>query len=557
MKILNKYFPYILFSLTLNCIIIILLFILNIPSLIVLNPVVIVFGIIEFIFLNIFSLILFNQYLKYKRKIFGEILKFKITTYLLGNIISIFFVIVLVFSLINYSPSINKIYDDFNYKIEEDYLSILDKINTYKDDIKKLMDYDKKTIQSKLINDPLTLYLQMDGKNLINKINLEEYINLMNKEIIEINFVELYNKGYIILKNQSIELIYLIPENLIQDKKIFFDLILNYKKIYSQQKNSFLIIFLALFIIIIPILFFQVFFLFKYISKITQPLELLVVHFKKVSSNIYSQIPLPKKRFDEFSFLIMQFNRMQKQLEQRTLLLKYQERFEILAKVSSKFAHEIKNPLTPIILACELIDKKYPYQDNFKSYLTSKIKVIQENVEYIRNSINKFYSISSKTDNEFVIISMNQFLKSLLTFWNSEWIDIRLEIPDQEISLRAQKEEIESLFNNLIINSYEAVKFEENQICKIFIKLNIEEDRYFYILYTDSGSGINIEDSNKIFEPYFTTKKHGSGFGLAITRTIVENIKGTIEFIGNGASNLEEYKGATFLIKFPLNDDNV
>lgn len=253
----------------------------------------------------------------------------------------------------------------------------------------------------------------------------------------------------------------------------------------------------------------------------------------------------------------MQFNRMQKQLEQRTLLLKYQERFEILAKVSSKFAHEIKNPLTPIILACELIDKKYPYQDNFKSYLTSKIKVIQENVEYIRNSINKFYSISSKTDNEFVIISMNQFLKSLLTFWNSEWIDIRLEIPDQEISLRAQKEEIESLFNNLIINSYEAVKFEENQICKIFIKLNIEEDRYFYILYTDSGSGINIEDSNKIFEPYFTTKKHGSGFGLAITRTIVENIKGTIEFIGNGASNLEEYKGATFLIKFPLNDDNV
>ncbi|MEJ5273413.1 MAG: ATP-binding protein, partial [Spirochaetota bacterium] len=83
------------------------------------------------------------------------------------------------------------------------------------------------------------------------------------------------------------------------------------------------------------------------------------------------------------------------------------------------------------------------------------------------------------------------------------------------------------------------------------IRVYIVDDKYFNIIYTDNGSGINENEKNKIFEPYFTTKEKGSGFGLSIIKSIIENINGVIEFIGNGKIDDINYKGATFLIKLP------
>lgn len=552
MKIQNRTFLLTIFLIILNLSIFLIFYLLKIPSMIVLNPIVIIFSSIELILFNIFSSMIFIQYLKYKKKIFGEILKFKITLYLLLNILGIFLLIVLIFSVIDYSPSISKIYDNFNFLIEENYLKTIDKINEYKTNLNIMISSKDDKIFKTLLNDRSTLFLKYKNKIYLSKLEQEIIDEILSKKISEVTFYEKDQKGFLIYNDTNYSIIYNLPDDLIISKNQLFSMVTLYKMIYSQKKNSPIITFLALFLIIIPFLLFQVYFLFKYISKFIKPIEIMVSQFKKVSSNSFSPIPLPKKRFDEFAFLIIQFNRLQKQLEQRTLLLKYQERFEILAKITSKFAHEIKNPLTPIVLSCELIQKKYPYDDNFKAYLFSKIKVIQENVESIRNSINKFYSYSEKNSDNSVSISMKDFLQSLANFWNSDWIDIKLIAPSEPIFLYAQKEEIESVFNNLIINSYEASKIDENQKCKIIIKITFEKDNFFSIFYSDSGSGIILKDCQKIFEPYYTTKENGSGFGLAIVKSIIENTGGTIEFIGNGILDENEYSGATFLIKLPL-----
>ncbi len=551
MKIKNSRFLIAFFLIIINFLIILLFYLLKIPSMIILNPIVVIFGLVELVLLNIFSATLFSQFLKYKKKIFGEILKFKITFYLISNIIAILILVILIFSLIEFSPSITKIYDKFNFLIEENYLKIIDNINEYKSKLNDLIDKDYNKAIKVLIKDPLTKFLKFNNETYIIDIDKEFIEEIVLNEIDKVTFIEKNNTGYFIFNHQNFSFIYEAPQELVNSKNNLFELITLYKKIYSQKKNAPIIVLLSIFLIIIPFLFFQVFFLLRYISDLTKPLELLVNQFKKVSSNIYSPIPLTKKRFDELSFLIIQFNRMQKQLEQRTLLLKYQERFEILAKVTSRFAHEIKNPLTPIVLSCELIEKKYPYQDNYRSYLLSKLKVIQENVESIRNSINKFYSISDKSNENRLYISVNEFLNSIENFWNSEWIELKVEIPMEPIYLFAQKDELESLFNNLIINSYEASKIEADQKCSIFIFIKIEDEKYFKIIYTDSGSGIKGLDITKIFEPYYTTKETGSGFGLAIVKSIVESMNGSIEFIGNGKFDEINYKGATFLIKLP------
>ncbi|MFN3410862.1 MAG: ATP-binding protein, partial [Exilispira sp.] len=489
--------------------------------------------------------------IKYKKKIFGEILKFKITIYFILNILIVFVMIISIFLLIDFAPSIIKMYDYYNYLIEENYLTNIDKINIYIDNLQKIISESPDLIQ-KLITDPSTLYLKFNNKIFVSKVDkiiLEE----INEKIIDrVILIEKNQKPYLAYNNNNLSIIYTISEELVNSKNILFELITEYKKIYSQKKNSLIIIFLSLFLIILPILFFQIYFLFRYISNTIKPLESIVTQFKKVSLNIFSPIQVPRKRFDEFSFLIIQFNRMQKQLEQRTVLLKYQERFETLAKITSKFAHEIKNPLTPIILSCELIMKKYPHDDNFRSYLFSKIKLIQDNIEIIRNSISKFYTISGETNKEKVHILLNEQLLTIITFWNSDTIEIKLEIPEKPISIYAQKDEIESMFNNLIINSFEACKIDDNNRCKIFIKVYISDDQFFNIIYTDNGSGISDKDKDKIFEPYFTTKEKGSGFGLTIVKSIIENLNGKIEFIGNGYYDSKNYHGATFLIQLPI-----
>ncbi|HPC37725.1 MAG TPA: ATP-binding protein [Exilispira sp.] len=555
MKFQNKKILTLIFLICLNLIIALTILLIKVPSIFIFNPIILIFGFIELFLLNIFAAILFNQYIKYKKKIFGEILKFKITLYLIINILSIFIFIIAIYVFLNYSPSINKLYDDYNFSIEEKYLGIIDKINEYKIRLNNLLNNKAENIIKTLMDDPYTIYLKVDNKVMIEDINYDidpgfvEEIN--TKKIEDITLVEIKNSELFVFNDNNICLIYKIPQDLVNSKKMLFELITKYKKIYSHKKNTPIITFVSIFLIIIPFLFFQVFFLFKYISNLVEPLQLLVNQFKKLPSEIYSPIPLPKKRFDEFAFLIIQFNRMQKQLEQRAVLLKYQERFEILSKVTSRLAHELKNPLTPIVLSCELIEKKYPYQDNYRAYLISKLKIIQENVNSIRDNINKFYSLNSQNNEETVPILVNDFFRSIEQFWNSDWIELKIEIPEQNIYLYSQKDNLESLFNNLIINSYEATNISEEERCKIFIRVYIVDDKYFNIIYTDNGSGINENEKNKIFEPYFTTKEKGSGFGLSIIKSIIENINGLIEFIGNGKIDDINYKGATFLIKLP------
>lgn len=555
MKFQNKKILTLIFLICLNLIIALTILLIKVPSIFIFNPIILIFGFIELFLLNIFAAILFNQYIKYKKKIFGEILKFKITLYLIINILSIFIFIIAIYVFLNYSPSINKLYDDYNFSIEEKYLSIIDKINEYKIRLNNLLNNNPENIIKSLMDDPYTIYLKIDNKVMIEDINYDidpSFVEEINtKKIEDITLIEINNSELFVFNNNNICLIYKIPQDLVNSKKILFELITKYKKIYSQKKNTPIITFVSIFLIIIPFLFFQVFFLFKYISNLVEPLQLLVHQFKKLPSEIYSPIPLPKKRFDEFAFLIIQFNRMQKQLEQRAVLLKYQERFEILSKVTSRLAHELKNPLTPIVLSCELIEKKYPYQDNYRAYLISKLKIIQENVNSIRDNINKFYSLNSQNNEETVPILINDFFRSIEKFWNSDWIELKIEIPKQNIYLYSQKDNLVSLFNNLIINSYEATNISEEERCKIFIRVYIVDDKYFNIIYTDNGSGINENEKNKIFEPYFTTKEKGSGFGLSIIKSIIENINGVIEFIGNGKIDDINYKGATFLIKLP------
>ena len=114
-------------------------------------------------------------------------------------------------------------------------------------------------------------------------------------------------------------------------------------------------------------------------------------------------------------------------------------------------------------------------------------------------------------------------------------IDLTLQIPDKEILIKMDYDQIRRVFLNLIKNSMESI----NQGGKINISIEEKLDA-LHILFSDNGHGINKSLQGKIFEPFFTSKKLGTGLGLAISKQIIEDHNGSITYVDskNGASFL-------------------
>src|SRR6202042_3276852 len=115
--------------------------------------------------------------------------------------------------------------------------------------------------------------------------------------------------------------------------------------------------------------------------------------------------------------------------------------------------------------------------------------------------------------------------------------ELRPDLPLVE----GDRNQIKQAFYNVIKNSFQAMKSEGI----LHIKTDLDEN-YAQVIFTDTGGGISPDDMSKIFDPYFTTKKSGSGLGLMIVRRIVREHRGEIDIVSH------EGQGLTLTIRLPL-----
>ena len=222
------------------------------------------------------------------------------------------------------------------------------------------------------------------------------------------------------------------------------------------------------------------------------------------------------------------------------------ERHEAWGSLARKLAHEIKNPLTPIQLTIDRLKNKYSKQlkegdtENFKDNL----KIINNQIKQIEKLVNEFSDFARMPKPVFrennLVDLINENIKLLKELDNS--IDITFKKNSDRILIESDKEQISRVFLNLIKNSIESInqKAENNSNFskKITIELN-QEDSHIKASIEDNGVGFSkLRDNIKdILNPYFTTKKNGSGLGLSIVNKIVNDHNGKIDFIPikNGA----------------------
>ena len=250
------------------------------------------------------------------------------------------------------------------------------------------------------------------------------------------------------------------------------------------------------------------------------------------------------KNDDEIGLLVKQYNLMLAELEKSADLLAKSEREGAWREMAKQVAHEIKNPLTPMKLSIQHLQRALKDNSPDIKELTENIsKRMIEQIDNLSNIATAFSDFAKMPQGDFDSIDIEPILLSTVElFRESENIEINLTYPENECIVNGDKEQLMRVFTNIIKNSTQAIPESTHGIIDIKVE---EKHTYYLISIKDNGIGIPEEKRAHIFEPNFTTKSSGTGLGLAICKNIIERMNGKIWF----DSVVNEY--SVFYIQLP------
>jgi len=227
-----------------------------------------------------------------------------------------------------------------------------------------------------------------------------------------------------------------------------------------------------------------------------------------------------------------------------TQLIKAQ-RMAAWREVARRIAHEIKNPLTPIQLSAQRLRKRYleklqPDGTVFDECTGTIVKQVEE----LKGMVNEFSNFARMPACQPTPNRLNEIIQETLVLFQGVQKQVHFEfIPNPLPVFNIDRDQMKRVIINLIKNSLTAIESQG----KIRIQTNYDAKLQMVRLeVSDDGRGISDEDKGRLFEPYFSTRKSGTGLGLTIVNAIISDHNGYIRVRDN------KPKGTTFLIELPV-----
>lgn len=284
--------------------------------------------------------------------------------------------------------------------------------------------------------------------------------------------------------------------------------------------------------------------------RLTRPLVYIQRGLNKISKgDLDTRIPVTGN--DEIGNLARAYNEMIARLKELQEELAAAEREAAWKEMAQQVAHEIKNPLTPIKLNIQHLERQMASNDTDINDLKPRIQQITQNIiaqiQSLNNIASDFSKFSKPINKEFENISINKLIRSVSDLYqHDEHTTIVTELTAHNLIVEGVADELRRVIVNLLKNAFEAMP----EGGEIKVRCYTHKQSVF-IEVIDDGKGIPEEDKSKIFVPNFSTKSSGTGLGLAICKKIVEAHRGSISFASI------EGKGTTFIIKLPLKKQEI
>lgn len=293
----------------------------------------------------------------------------------------------------------------------------------------------------------------------------------------------------------------------------------------NEEISAFFVNFVNLYI-----LFFLLSAVIAYIitQRVTAPLILIQSQLSKVNLREKNEI-IEWKDDDEIGELVAQYNKVILALEDSANKLAESEREGAWREMAKQIAHEIKNPLTPMKLSIQHLqrawaDKGEKLEDTFKRVT----HVLIEQIDSLSNLASEFSNFAKMPEPVAELLDINHQIKLVTALYeNTESLTITRQLLPETTYVLADKDQLSRVFTNIITNAIQAIP--EDRQGEINISLTTKKD-WVIIAIKDNGKGITKAEGNKVFLPSFSTKNSGMGLGLAISKKIIESFKGNIYF---------------------------
>ncbi|MBN2333574.1 MAG: HAMP domain-containing protein [Deltaproteobacteria bacterium] len=218
-------------------------------------------------------------------------------------------------------------------------------------------------------------------------------------------------------------------------------------------------------------------------------------------------------------------------------------------EVARRIAHEIKNPLTPIALSAQRIQRKYgSLVETGDQILHNCTSIIIKQVEVMKQLVNEFSNFARMPQAKPSMQDLHTVIKESLMLYQDAHQDCHfIFLPEARLtSFLFDPEQLKRALTNLFDNGLAAIKHVGTGTITIRTKLD-KNLQIVIIEICDTGLGISEKDKSRLFEPYFSTKKTGTGLGLAIVKSIIQDHRGFIRVKDNHP------RGTCFIIELPFN----
>jgi two-component system, NtrC family, nitrogen regulation sensor histidine kinase NtrY len=308
----------------------------------------------------------------------------------------------------------------------------------------------------------------------------------------------------------------------------------------KKEISSFLITFINFYVVLIALAIIIALVIANYM---TMPLRIIGEKLRALKPGQPNE-KIQWKKQDDIGILVSQYNRMVDELAASMRQLMQSERESAWHEMAKQIAHEIKNPLTPMKLSLQSLqrawnDKAPDYEERMKK--TSQTLI--EQIDALSQIATEFANFAKLQEKGLYPLNIIPVIHDVIHLYESEQTSIEFIYNDaQSYFILGDDTQLIQILNNILKNAVQAIPAKEPG--EIVIKTEKSGDRIIISIH-DNGSGIPEEIRNKIFSPNFTSKSGGTGLGLAITRKITDHLGGAISF------ESEINKGSVFYLSFP------